>query len=43
MAARVVNNTLEFLNIAAKRRGLESAVVRNICDLEYYMAEYSIR
>ncbi|KAI9258085.1 hypothetical protein BDA99DRAFT_515186 [Phascolomyces articulosus] len=38
-----INNTIEFLNTAAKRRGLEHDIVRNICSLDRYRAQYDIR
>ncbi|KAI9497924.1 hypothetical protein BDB00DRAFT_546572 [Zychaea mexicana] len=38
-----IQNTIEFLKTAAKRRGLEHDIVRNICNLDRYRAEYDIR
>ncbi|KAG2224812.1 hypothetical protein INT45_005336 [Circinella minor] len=38
-----IKNTIEFLNTAAKRHGLEHDIVRNICKLDRYRAQYNIR
>ncbi|KAI8136686.1 hypothetical protein BJV82DRAFT_675801 [Fennellomyces sp. T-0311] len=38
-----VQNTIQFLITASKRRGLEHDIVRNICQLDRYRAQYDIR
>ncbi|ORY99951.1 hypothetical protein BCR43DRAFT_484607 [Syncephalastrum racemosum] len=38
-----IRNTLEFLNIAGRRKGLEHNIVRNLCELDTKQALYDIR
>ncbi|KAF8248299.1 DUF1763-domain-containing protein [Wilcoxina mikolae CBS 423.85] len=37
---RRISNTLDFLHTAAKKRGLEHKLVKNLCMVHYYQLSY---